>query len=259
MDLGIRGKTALVCGASKGLGRGCADSLAREGCVVTIVARDRQKIEQAATDIRAASGATIIAVAADITTPEGRAAALAACPNPDILINNAGGPPPGNYRDLTREQWLAALNANMLTPIDLIQATIDGMIARRFGRIVNITSSTVKAPIEILGLSNGARAGLTGFVAGVARTVAKHNVTINGLLPGFFDTDRIRGVLKASAAAKNASETDELSERTKSIPAGRIGDPAEFGEACAFLCSAQAGYITGQNILIDGGAYPGTL
>jgi 3-oxoacyl-[acyl-carrier protein] reductase len=259
MDLGIRGKTALVCGASKGLGRGCADSLAREGCIVTIVARDRQKIEQAATDIRAASGATIIAVAADITTPEGRAAALAACPNPDILINNAGGPPPGNYRDLTREQWLAALNANMLTPIDLIQATIDGMIARRFGRIVNITSSTVKAPIEILGLSNGARAGLTGFVAGVARTVAKHNVTINGLLPGFFDTDRIRGVLKASAAAKNASETDELSERTKSIPAGRIGDPAEFGEACAFLCSAQAGYITGQNILIDGGAYPGTL
>jgi len=259
MDLGIRGKSALVCGASKGLGRGCAQSLAREGCVVTIVARDRQQIEQAARDIAAMSGATVIPVAADITTPEGRVAALAACPNPDILVTNAGGPPPGHYRDLTREQWLAALNANMLTPIDLIQATIDSMIARRFGRIVNITSSTVKAPIEILGLSNGARAGLTGFVAGVARTVAKHNVTINGLLPGFFDTDRIRSVLKASAAAKSASVNDELSERTKGIPAGRIGDPAEFGEACAFLCSAQAGYITGQNILIDGGAYPGTL
>ena len=259
MDLGIRGKSALVCGASKGLGRGCAESLAREGCIVTIVARDAAQIAQAAKDIAAMSGATVIPVAADITTPEGRAAALKACPNPDILVTNAGGPPPGNYRDLTREQWVAALNANMLTPIDLIQATIDGMIARRFGRIVNITSSTVKAPIEILGLSNGARAGLTGFVAGVARTVAKHNVTINGLLPGFFDTDRIRGVLKASAAAKNASEKDELSARTQSIPAGRIGDPAEFGEACAFLCSAQAGYITGQNLLIDGGAYPGTL
>ncbi|MBM3345121.1 MAG: SDR family oxidoreductase [Betaproteobacteria bacterium] len=259
MDLGIRGKSALVCGASKGLGRGCAESLAREGCIVTIVARGRAQVEQAAKDIAAMSGASVIPVAADITTPEGRAAALAACPDPDILVTNAGGPPPGHYRDLTREQWLAALNANMLTPIDLIQATIDGMIARRFGRIVNITSSTVKAPIEILGLSNGARAGLTGFVAGVARSVAKHNVTINGLLPGFFDTDRIRSVLKASAAAKSASVNDELSERTRGIPAGRIGDPAEFGEACAFLCSAQAGYITGQNILIDGGAYPGTL
>ena len=259
MDLGIRGKSALVCGASKGLGRGCAESLAREGCIVTIVARDAAQITQAARDIAAMSGSQVIPVAADITTPEGRAAALKACPNPDILVTNAGGPPPGHYRDLTREQWVAALNANMLTPIDLIQATIDGMISRRFGRIVNITSSTVKAPIEILGLSNGARAGLTGFVAGVARTVAKHNVTINGLLPGFFDTDRIRGVLKASAAAKKSSEQDELSVRTQSIPAGRIGDPAEFGEACAFLCSVQAGYITGQNLLIDGGAYPGTL
>ena len=259
MDLGISGKAALVCGASKGLGRGCADALAREGCRLTIVARDRQQIEHAAAEIRARTGATVIAVAADITTPEGRTAALAACPSPDILINNAGGPPPGNFRDLTREQWLAALNANMLTPIDLIQASIDGMIARRFGRIVNITSSTVKAPIEILGLSNGARAGLTGFVAGVARTVAKHNVTINGLLPGFFDTDRIRSVMKASAAAKSASMEDEIAARARGIPAGRLGDPAEFGEACAFLCSAQAGYITGQNILIDGGAYPGTL
>lgn len=259
MDLGIRGKSALVCGASKGLGRGCAESLAREGCIVTIVARGQQQIEQAAKDIAAMSGATVIPVAADITTPEGRAAALAACPTPDILVTNAGGPPPGNFRDLTREQWLAALNANMLTPIDLIQATIDGMIARRFGRIVNITSSSVKAPIEVLGLSNGARAGLTGFVAGVARSVAKHNVTINGLLPGFFDTDRIRGVLKSMAAASKSTEAEALSERTRAIPAGRIGDPAEFGEACAFLCSAQAGYITGQNILIDGGAYPGTL
>lgn len=259
MDLGIRGKSALVCGASKGLGRGCAESLAREGCIVTIVARDRQQIEQAAKDIRAMSGATIVAVAADITTPEGRAAALAACPQPDILVNNAGGPPPGNYRQLTREQWLAALNANMLTPIDLIQATIEGMIARRFGRIVNITSSTVKAPIEFLGLSNGARAGLTGFVAGVARTVAKHNVTINGLLPGTFNTDRIRSVLKGAATERGVSVDAMVVERAKSIPAGRMGEPAEFGEACAYLCSAQAGYITGQNILIDGGAYPGTL
>ncbi len=259
MDLGIKGKSALVCGASKGLGRGCADSLAREGCRVTIVARDRQQIERAADEIRAKTGATVIAVAADITTPEGRIAALAACPHPDILINNAGGPPPGNYRELTREQWLAALNANMLTPIDLIQATIDGMIARKFGRIVNITSSTVKAPIEFLGLSNGARAGLTGFVAGVARTVAKHNVTINGLLPGTFNTDRIRSVLKGAAAQRGVGVDEVVTERALSIPAGRMGEPAEFGEACAFLCSAQAGFITGQNILIDGGAYPGTL
>jgi 3-oxoacyl-[acyl-carrier protein] reductase len=224
MDLGLQGKTALVCAASKGLGRGCAMSLAREG-----------------------------------VTEAGRGAALGACPSPDILINNAGGPPPGDFRDWTRDDWIKALDANMLTAIELIKATVDPMIERRFGRIVNITSSAVKAPIEILGLSNGARAGLTGFVAGIARKTVRHNVTINGLLPGSFDTDRLRSNIRAVAEKTGRSEDEVAAERAAANPAGRFGDPAEFGEACAYLCSQQAGYITGQNLLIDGGAFPGTL
>ncbi len=259
MDLGLQGKTALVCAASKGLGRGCAMSLAREGVSVTIVARTSGPLETTAEDIRAATGAEVTTVAADITTEAGRDASLGACPNPDILINNAGGPPPGDFRDWTRDDWIKALDANMLTAIELIKATVDGMIERRFGRIVNITSSAVKAPIDILGLSNGARSGLTGFVAGIARKTVRHNVTINGLLPGSFDTDRLRGNLKNVSEQTGRSVEEIADERRAATPAGRFGDPAEFGEACAYLCSQQAGYITGQNLLIDGGAYPGTF
>ncbi|WP_321814402.1 MULTISPECIES: SDR family oxidoreductase [unclassified Paraburkholderia] len=259
MDMGIAGRTALVCAASKGLGRGCAEALAAEGVNVTIVARTLSTLEETAAQIRASTGVEVKAVACDITTEAGRAAALAACPSPDILVNNAGGPPPGDFRSFTREQWLAALDANMLTPIALVQATIDGMIARGFGRIVNITSSSVKAPIDVLGLSNGARSGLTGFIAGVARQVASTGVTINSLLPGVFDTDRIKTTI-AAQAEKGKLSLDEVRERRmKSIPAGRFGTPDEFGRACAFLCSVHAGYITGQNWLIDGGAYPGTF
>ena len=249
MDLGIAGKTAIVCASSKGLGRGCAFSLARAGVRVIVNARGAEVLAVTAEEIRAATGAEIVEVAADIASERGRAAVLAAAPAPDILVNNAGGPPPGDFRDWDRATWNAALEANMLTPIDLIKATVDGMIERRFGRIVNITSSAVKAPIASLGLSNGARGGLTGFIASLARQVAAHNVTINNLLPGAFDTDRLRGHMDES--------TREA--RQRSIPAGRFGDPAEFGDACAYLCSAQAGYVTAQNFLIDGGAYPGTL
>ena len=259
MDLGIRGKTALVCAASKGLGKGCAVSLAREGVNLVITARGREALERTAQEIRTATGARVTTVAGDITTDEGRRAALAACPAPDILVNNAGGPPTGDFRDWDRAAWIKALEANMLTPIELIKATVDGMIARRFGRIVNITSSSVKAPISALGLSNGARTGLTGFVAGLARQTVKHNVTINGLLPGSFLTDRTRQTLAGFAKAAGLTEEQAAAERLRTIPAGRLGDPAEFGDACAYLCSAQASYVTGQNFLIDGGAYPGTF
>jgi 3-oxoacyl-[acyl-carrier protein] reductase len=258
MDLGIKGRSALVCAASKGLGKGCAFALAREGVHVTIVARGREALDQAAAEIKAATGAAVKAVAADITTAEGRAAALAACPQPDILVNNAGGPPPGDFREWTREHWIKAVNDNMLTPIELIKATVDGMIARRFGRIVNITSSSVKAPIEELGLSNAARSGLTGFVAGLARKTVRHNVTINNILPGQFATDRLDSNLAVRAKALNQPFEQLREARKNAVPAGRFGDPAEFGELCAFLCSAQASYITAQNFLIDGGAYPGT-
>lgn len=259
MDLGIAGRTAIVCAASKGLGKGCAMSLGRAGVELTIVARTASALEAAAEEIRKETGATVTAVAADITTPEGRAAALAACPQPDILVNNAGGPPTGDFRDWSREDWIRALDANMLTAIELIKATVDGMIGRRFGRIVNITSSAVKAPIASIGLSNGARAGLTGFCAGLARQTVRHNVTINGLLPGSFATDRLRSNF-AEGARKAGMEFDAYwNARAAENPAGRFGDPAEFGDACAYLCSAQAGYITGQNLLIDGGEYPGTL
>ncbi len=259
MDLGIHGKTALVCGASKGLGRGCAAALAREGCRVTIVARERQTLEKTAGEIRAATGATVATVATDITSEEGRSAALAACPNPDILVTNTGGPPPGDFRKFSREDWLRAVSSNMLTPIELIRATVDGMVSRRFGRVVNITSSAVKAPIAELALSNGARSGLTGFVAGLARQTVAHNVTINNLLPGRFWTDRLKSNTDFIAKEKGKTVEEVKRDLEKAIPAGRFGTPEEFGELCAYLCSAQAGYITGQNFLIDGGIYPGTF
>ncbi|WP_186037833.1 SDR family oxidoreductase [Burkholderia gladioli] len=259
MDLGIAGRTALVCAASKGLGRGCAQALAAEGVKLVIVARTQETLDAAAEAIRQSTGAEVTAVACDITTAAGREAALAACPQPDILVTNAGGPPPGDFRDFSRDDWIRAVDANMLTPIELIRATVDGMIARRFGRIVNITSSAVKAPIDVLALSNGARSGLTGFVAGLSRKVVEHNVTINNLLPGLFDTDRIKTTLAASAKASGTSVDEVRARRTQEIPARRLGQPDEFGAACAFLCSAHAGYITGQNWLIDGGSYPGTF
>ncbi len=242
-----------------GLGKACAMSLAREGVEVTIVARTRATLEAAAEEIRTKTGAKVTSVAVDITTDEGRAAVLKVCPEPDIVINNSGGPPTGNFRDWDRAAWTAALNGNMLSSIFMIKDTVDGMIARKFGRIVNITSSAVKAPIGILGLSNGARAGLTGFVAGVAREVAKHNVTINNLLPGDFETDRHKSNTAAMARAQNRTYEDMRKIRIGQVAAGRFGDPSELGDYCAYLCSAQAGFITGQNLLIDGGKYPGTF
>jgi 3-oxoacyl-[acyl-carrier protein] reductase len=259
MDLGIAGRSALVCAASKGLGRGCAEALAREGAEVTIVARTGADVQRTAAEIGALTGRPVAWVACDITTPQGRAAALAACPQPDILVNNAGGPPPGDFRDWDRDAWIRALDANMLTPIELIKATVDGMIARKFGRVVNITSAAVKAPIDILGLSNGARSGLTGFIAGLARKVARHGVTINNLLPGYFDTDRFRGTMTARAKAAGTTFEAAAAAARASVPTGRVGNADEFGAACAFLCSAHAGYIVGQNVLMDGGAYPGTF
>jgi len=258
MDLGLKGKKALVCAASKGLGRACAMSLAREGVDVTILARGKEALDKTADDIRKASGVTVTALVADITTAEGRTAALAACPDPDILVNNAGGPPPGDFRNWNREDWIKAVDANMLTPIELIKATVDGMIARKFGRIVNITSNSVKAPIEELGLSNAARSGLTGFVAGLARKTIRHNVTINNILPGQFMTDRLKTRLTVNAKEAGVTLEQYLDKRSQVIPAGRFGDPNEFGELCAYVCSMQAAFITGQNFLIDGGTYPGT-
>lgn len=258
MDFGLRGKTALVCAASKGLGKGCALALAGEGVNLTILARGKEALEATAEEIRKQHGVKVTTVATDITTPEGRAAALKACPQPDILVNNAGGPPPGDFREWDRDIWIKALDANMLTPIELIRSTVDGMIGRRFGRVVNITSSSVKAPIEILGLSNGARSGLTGFVAGVARKTVKFNVTINNLLPGAMDTDRLRSNITTTARNRNISEDEARADRIATIPAGRFGNIEEFGAICAVLCSQQASYVTGQNWLCDGGAYPGT-
>ena len=260
MDLGLKGRRAIVCASSKGLGRACAMQLANEGVHVTLTARGAEALKKTADEIRKAHpGVTVTEVAGDITTPQGREDVLKACPDPDILINNAGGPPPGDFRNWTRDDWIKAVDANMLTPIELIKATVDGMMARKFGRIVNITSAAVKSPIDILGLSNGARAGLTGFVAGISRKTVINNVTINGLLPGPFDTDRLRGTAKGEAEKRKIDVEQVLAERAKLNPAGRFGTPEEFGEACAFLCSAKAGFITGQNILLDGGAFPGTL
>lgn len=259
MDLGLKGKNALVCGASKGLGRGCAEALAGEGVNLVILARRAVELEQTAEQIRKRFAVKVTTVVCDITTEEGRTAALSACPQPDILINNAGGPPAGDFRDFTDEDWYRALSANMLTPIALMRATIDGMITRGFGRIVNITSAAVKAPIGVLGLSNGARAGLTGFVAGLARQVAPYGVTINNLLPGLFATDRLATVTRAQAEAANLSTEEVTARQLQGIPCGRFGQIEEFGAACAFLCSVHAGYVTGQNFLMDGGSYPGVL
>ncbi len=259
MDMGITGKTALVCAASRGLGRACAEALAAEGVAVTIIARRPDVLERAVGEMREKTGGSIQGVAADVTTPEGRQAALGACPEPDILVNNAGGPPPGDFREWSRDDWIRALDANMLSAIELIRAVVDPMIGRGFGRIVNITSSAVKAPIDILGLSNGARSGLTGFVAGIARKTVRHNVTINSLLPGPFDTDRLAATIRFRAKAEGVEEERMRRRMMAENPAGRFGDPDEFGRACAFLCSAHAGFITGQNILLDGGAYPGTF
>ena len=262
MELGIASKTALVCGASKGLGYGCAEALVKEGVNVVIVARTAADLQAAAGRLQtvATQGATVNYVVADITTEAGRAEVFAGHADFDIVVTNAGGPPPGDFRDWDKEAWFKAVEANMYTPIALIQATIDGMAARGFGRIINITSSAVKAPIDVLGLSNGARSGLTGFVAGVARSgIAAQGVTINNILPGLFDTDRLRG-MNANAVQKTGKSPEQIvSERQKSIPVRRFGQPHEFGALCAFLCSDLAGYITGQNMLIDGGAYSGTF
>ena len=261
MDLGITGKWALVGGASKGLGYGCAQALAREGVNVVIVARGAEALQAAAAKLRSESpGVEVVAVPVDITTPAGREAIFAQRKDFDIVVTNAGGPPPGDFRDWDREAWIKAMDANMLTPIELIKATIDGMAARGYGRIVNITSSAVKAPIDILGLSNGARSGLTGFVAGVARNpkTAAKGVTINNLLPGAFDTDRLRHTMEG-AVQKTGKPMEEIADaRRQTIPARRFGTPEEFGAICAFLCSQHGGYINGQNVLADGGAYAGT-
>lgn len=259
MDLGLSGRKAIVCASSKGLGRACATSLAREGVAVVINARDEALLARTAKAIQDETGATVTPVAADVTTPEGQAALLEACPAPDILVNNAGGPPPGDFRDWDRTDWVDAVTANMITPIELIKATVDGMIERNFGRIVNITSSSTRMPIPILGLSNGARTGLAGFVAGLARQTVKHNVTINCLLPGPFDTDRLRSSFTFVAEKTGRPAEEVRAERAAENPSGRFGLPAEFGDACAFLCSAQMGYVTGQHFLMDGGAYPGTF
>ncbi len=262
MDLGIAGKWALVCAASKGLGKGCAMALVREGVHVVITARGAEALEATAAELRALNPAVQVrTVAGDITTAAGRAAALAACPQVDILINNAGGPPPGDFRDWDREAWIKALDANMLTPIELIKSVVDGMAERGYGRVVNITSAAVKAPIDILGLSNGARSGLTGFVAGLARQtkLASRNVTINALLPGPFETDRLIGTMTGQAKKSGQPLEVVMEARRKTNPTLRFGNIDEFGATCAFLCSVHAGYITGQNVLMDGGAYPGTF
>ena len=260
MDLGIKGRRALVCASSKGLGRACAIALAAEGVHVTLTARGAEALAAIAAYRRQTYPAVeVTEVVGDITTPEGREQALKAAGQIDILVNNAGGPPPGDFRNWTRDDWLKAIDANMLTPIELIKATVDGMMARRFGRVVNITSGAVKAPIDILGLSNGARSGLTGFVAGLARTTVAHNVTINNLLPGPFVTDRLIETASKWAQKSGRTVEQEIEARGAANPARRLGDPAEFGDACAYLCSAQAGFITGQNLLMDGGHYPGVF
>lgn len=259
MDLGISGRRALLTGASKGMGRACAFALAREGVEITIVARGAEALETTAQAIRTETGATVQAVAADITTAEGRAAALAACPEPDILLNNAGGCPPGDFRTWTRDDWIAAIDLMMLPPIEMIKATVDGMMARGFGRIVNIASRSVKIAQPELGLSNGARSGLVGFVAGIARQTVARNVTINTLLPGIFDSDAQRDHIRGMLNELGQDFETVWQARAATNPAGRYGRPSEIGAYFAFLCSDHAGFITGQNLLIDGGSYPGTF
>jgi len=259
MKLGVKGRIAVVCASSRGLGRACALELARAGCTVVINGRDSPALEQTAADIRTETGGTVIPVIADVSTREGQDALLAVEPHVDILVTNNGGPPFRDFRAVDREAMLAGVVNNMVAPIELVQRVIDGMVARRFGRIVNITSGSVKMPLAGLDLSSGARLGLTGFLAGVARSVAHANVTINFLLPGSFETRRVQSGLEREAEARGVDVETVRQEAAASIPARRIGTPAEFGAACAFLCSAQAGYITGQSLLIDGGAYPGVL
>ena len=256
MNFGIRGRKALLSGASRGLGKACALALAQEGVDVTIVARTRDVLERTADEIRHL-GVSVTAVAADITTPKGRAAALTACPAPDILVNNAEGRLPGDFRTWTRDDWISALDTMMLCHIEMMRLTVDGMMARGFGRVVNIVSRSVKVPQLELGLSNGARSGLVGFTAGLARQTIRRNVTINNLLPGTFDTDGQREHVRGMVDEKNSYEKI-WQGRIAQNPAGRFGQAEELGAYCAFLCSAQAGYITAQNLLIDGGNYPGT-
>jgi len=255
MDLGISGRKAIVCASSRGLGKACAVALAEDGVDVVINGRDADVLEVTAEEIRKSTGVKVTAIAADVSTPEGQAALLSACPDPDILVNNNGGPPLRDFRILNRQQMLDGVVQNMVTPIELIQKVLPAMVERRFGRIVNITSISVKMPILGLDLSSGARAGLTAFIAGPARDIARHNVTINGLLPGMFDTDRLKGSTKAQAEMKGVSVEDMASSRASTVPAGRFGDPKELGRLCAFLCSDAAGYVTGQNFLIDGGLF----
>jgi 3-oxoacyl-[acyl-carrier protein] reductase len=259
MDLGISGRKAIVCASSRGLGRACAAHLAEAGCEVVINGRDGATVDATAAEIRATTGSRVLGVVADVATPEGQAALLAACPEPDILVNNNAGPPFRDFRELDRDKMIDGVIANMVVPIELIQKVIDPMMRRRFGRIVNITSGSVKMPLTGLDLSSGARAGLTAFLAGVARSVAGSNVTINNILPGAFDTDRLRSNIESNAKKRNVSVEDSRKERIAAIPARRLGEPSEFGAACAFLCSAHAGYITGQNLLIDGGVFPGAF
>ncbi|MGI8713433.1 MAG: SDR family oxidoreductase [Solirubrobacteraceae bacterium] len=259
MDLGLTGRTAIVCASSRGLGRACAAELAAAGCRVVINGRDPESLRRVADELAAQTGSEIVPVAGDVSTPEGRQRLLAAAPEPDILVNNNGGPPLRDFREVDHDALMAGVNANMAAPIALVQSVVDGMVERRFGRIVNITSGSVKMPLSGLDLSSGARVGLTGFLAGVARSVAHANVTINFLLPGSFDTDRLRSNNESAAKRQDVSVDEVAQRRRDAIPARRFGEPAEFGAACAFLCSAAAGYITGQSLLIDGGAFPGVL
>jgi 3-oxoacyl-[acyl-carrier protein] reductase len=259
MDLGIAGRKAIVCASSRGLGRGCALALARAGCEVVVNGRDTERLEATAAELRQLTGAKILAVAADVALPEGQAALFAACPDPDILVNNNAGPPLRDFRELTRPMILEGVTANMVVAIELVQKAIEPMTRRRFGRIVNITSSSVKMPISGLDLSSGARAGLTAFLAGVARSVAASNITINCLLPGYFATDRLESSIATMAKLRGVSPETARAERMAMVPARRFGDPVEFGAACAFLCSVHAGYITGQNLLMDGGVFPGAF
>jgi len=256
MDLGIAGRKAIVCASSKGLGRACAEKLAEAECEVVVNGRDRDSAEATAADIRKATGAKVIAVAADVASPDGQAALFAACPEPDILVTNNLGPPPRDYHDVTRQNILDGVVGSMVTPIELIQRAIDSMVANKFGRVVNITSGGVYMPQVNLEVSCGARAGLTAFLTTVARAVAQHNVTINFLLPGAFDTDRLKSLFETNAPRHNTTPEAMRAQRVEAIPAKRIGRPEEFGAACAFLCSAHAGFITGHNLLIDGGAFP---
>ena len=259
MDLGIKDRSAIVCGSSRGLGKACALALVAEGVNVILTARNEASLLEAAEELRQAGSGEVATVVADVTTAEGRDALLAACPAPDILVNNAGGPPPGDFRDWGQQDWFDAVNANMFSAIDMIRRCLDGMIERGFGRIVNITSIAVKQPVGELGLSNGARAGLTGFVSGIAREPARHNVTINNLLPGYFATDRLKSLFAARAEGAGEDPDAFFNAFFADTTPGRPGDPDEFGAACAFLCSQQAAYFTAQNFLIDGGVYPGTF